>query len=760
MEQDILLSLMLIITTAAAVMKLRTKNIGENADSKHKIGIKVGVLAFYSVFFALTYFVAKEATLMLRDDFKTGPNHFIWVCSLAGAIVYLPGFTKETIDKKEKKVTFVWQETVRHVSFVAMTILAFCTQELGRLYLSYLETGIFVLAFYLVIAFVTYCLKGKERALDIRDIITVFLVASVYYYLGVLLFNTTTENMLPYAPVSILVNFVPMLLLLFITANLNVTLCISTVVNMIWGLAHYFVFQFRGTVLTPGDILAVGTATTVAGQYQYSLTTEIWKLAMFSLCLIMFMSSTHKIIVQKRRVFFRIVGTSVTCIAILLWYHSDFITNMGLPYYSGFTQSKMYDNVGYTLGFIEIMKKSKVEAPDNYSKDYMETLAAEYAGEKKEDSIKPNIIVVMNETFADIGDVGPIETSQDYMPYYHSLQTGKNIAVGRTLVSTIGGGTCKTEYEFLTGNSQEYNSELAPYTTEINKEIYSIVSTLKSQGYYAIATHPEVSSNWRRNSVYKFMQFDEMHFIEAYEGDERIRGHVSDAAVYSKILSWIEEEESDAPQFVFAVTMQNHGGYEVEPLREGEELPIIRNGVETPTEVDEYLSLMYESDKALEELIANVEELEEPTVVVLFGDHFPQLGDNVWNAIESDKQRDSETNAFADSQIKYATPYLVYANYDVDMSGISDYMSINYLGANVLNSCGLNMTAYDNYLLKMQERIPAMNFCGFLTEDGTWYSFDGEVPEEYKAYIDEYNMLQYDVRYGSASEKMFALEEE
>lgn len=763
MPQDKMLDLMLVITIAFGIAKFKISEFkmagsdknGEDALWKNNI-IKTSLIIFYAVYLEAVAYSAKKITYYLANDFREGANHVIWIYCLAGALIWFPRYTqgkKGCIGKKTPAL--VCNEIAKHITYIIITVLAFCTQELERLRISTLGTGIMVLAVYALFQWMGHHYQGKERVLRITDIFWLYMAACIYWYLGTSVYNTNSRATLTYIPISIFVTFIPMLVLLFITANLNLTIQLSSAINVIWTLVHYYVYEFRGSVLIPGDILTIGTAATVAGEYKYSINTDIWWLIMGSLILIMLAGNQCKIKVMNRKAVFRIAGTTISCIAILLWYNSDFITNMNLPYQSGWLQQSMYNSVGYTMGFIEVMKSSEVAQPDNYSSEYVETLALEYAEDTDDVSaVKPDIIVIMNEAFADIGDICELDTNIDYMEYYHSLETSKDTAVGRALVSTIGGNTCKSEYEFLTGNSQEFLPDVMAYVTEIYTDIYSVVSTLKSQGYYTMATHPNVGSNWKRKSVYECMQFDETKFIEDYENPELMREHVTDAELYRNVLSWIENRNGDEPQFVFAVTMQNHSPFAVEHLREGEELPVIRNGVDEPNEVDEYLSLIYESDKALEELVAAVDARERPTVIAMFGDHFPRfkntdLYELGYNGTESGLARE---------QLEYATPYIVYANYDIDLSHIPSYLSVNYLSSFILDSCGLKLTPYDNFLLEMQENIPAINFMGMKTNEGEWYTFD-EVPEEYAQWINDYNILQYNSRFGSTLPQMFGIAE-
>lgn len=581
------------------------------------------------------------------------------------------------------------------------------------------------------------------------------LLAGIYYCFGytICYINTGVEIPPSYIFTNITILFVVLLFFFFMTASINLTVIVGAVVNSVWILAHHFVYQFRGSIFVPNDIRAFSTAATVASGYQFYISTDIWRMCFFSLAVIMIAANCRKVCVTNHRKAFSITGTAVLILSVTIWYQSDFILWMNLPYRE-YKQDQWYNQVGYTLGFIEVMKKTKIEKPDNYSEKIIKELASQYGTvDDSPEEVLPDIIVIMNEAFADIGDVGELNTNIDYMPFYHSLVKGKNMAAGRALVSVQGGNTCQSEYEFLTGNSIEFAPNVVPYVAEMQGNIYSLTSTLKSNGYYARATHPYAATNWNRNVVYRYMQFDEMSFLDEYLNAEYIGGKVSDRTVYQKIITWLEESET--PQFVFAVTMQNHGGYTGQAIRNGEPLPIMREGRTEPGEADEYLSLIYESDRALEELIADVDRLENPTIVVMFGDHFPTMTDDFMNSYVG---ADSQLNDFDSFQIQHATPYIVYANYDVDLSGIPEYLSVNYLASHILKACGLKMTAYNNYLLDMEKEILAFNAYGFLTSEGVWYQYSEEYPAEYHTKLNEYNMLQYNARYKSALPEMFAVQ--
>ena len=145
----------------------------------------------------------------------------------------------------------------------------------------------------------------------------------------------------------------------------------------------------------------------------------------------------------------------------------------------------------------------------------------------------------MNESFSDLGIVGNFETNEDYMPFVHSMQKGqKNTITGNLLVSTFGGGTANTEFEFLTGDTMAFLPfGCSPYQMYVKSEMPSLVGALEAQNYQTVAMHPYLSTSWNRPQVYQSFGFDEQCYEDSFPSDvERVRGRVSDSASYKKII--------------------------------------------------------------------------------------------------------------------------------------------------------------------------------------------------------------------------------
>ena len=95
------------------------------------------------------------------------------------------------------------------------------------------------------------------------------------------------------------------------------------------------------------------------------------------------------------------------------------------------------------------------------------------------------------------------------------------------------------------------------------------------------------------------------------------------------------------------------------------------------------------SDKALKHLIRYFEDVDEPTVIVFFGDHLPDLDDSFYDTLLGEKTENLEGEAL---EQLYKVPFLIWANYDIEEQTI-ERTSNNYLGTYLAEVAGLEKTA-------------------------------------------------------------------
>ena len=338
----------------------------------------------------------------------------------------------------------------------------------------------------------------------------------------------------------------------------------------------------------------------------------------------------------------------------------------------------------------------------------------------------------MNESFADLSVLGEFRTSEPVLPYVESIagQTKQ----GNVYVSVFGGGTANSEFEFLTGNSVAFIPVgTIAYQMYVREGASSIVSLFRKQGYRTVMWHPYRKDNYNRPAVYEIFGFDEYYG----RGDmkfKKLRQYASDKSDYKGIIKIYEEKEPGEKLFLFNITMQNHSGYD-DPDYEST-ISLVDYPGEFP-QAEQYLSLMHESDQAFQMLIEYFSEVDEDTVILLFGDHQPNLEEGFYAKV---MEPDTPENFLSNAQKKMVTPYILWANYDLGAKE-AENISTNYLGSYLLDAIGMELPAYNCYLQKLREKIPVINSNGFLDGSGNlyWWGEEGMFSED----LDRYRILEY-----------------
>ena len=277
-----------------------------------------------------------------------------------------------------------------------------------------------------------------------------------------------------------------------------------------------------------------------------------------------------------------------------------------------------------------------------------------------------------------------------------------------------------------------------PYQLYVRDPEYGLADILKSQGYYTIAMHPNKAHNWNRASVYPCMGFDEFISLENWgeEHRELLRNYVSDKATFEKIISLYEEKDADEKLFTFCVTMQNHGGYTEKYDNFDEKARML--GINYP-DVNQYLSLIHESDSALEYLISYFEKVDDPVEIVFFGDHQPSLSSSFYPYLNG---KGLSGLTLSELENLYTVPFFIWTNYDSGKESV-ELTSLNYLSTLALERAGIALPAYNQFLADMMEEIPAVNSRGFYSKSqGKFLHVEDAAGEDAK-WLKNYEILQY-----------------
>lgn len=615
--------------------------------------------------------------------------------------------------------------------------------------------------------------KWTDRAKKCVPYLFLIMIPVLNFWLLEWFSHDPFQTMKPYVQwLNVALFWFSALFLFGLTGRVSRALGIQTAFCAVYGLANYFVLEFRGAPIQPWDILSIGTAASVADNYEYRLDKDALTALIGLLVLLAaefflradfygpFKSrralkkeaaagsapkadTPERTPAKRRRVI--IVRTALCLVTGLLCFgytkmlhNEDFVQKKLRLYDKLFTPTTIQFKNGTVTAFLMELQYMSVEKPSGYNeKDAREALASyETAGTPAN---TPNIIVVMNEAFSDPAVLGGFTTNEDYMPFVHSLLRGAEDTVSGLLnVSVKGGNTANTEFEYLTGNSMAflpYGS--IPYQQYIKNETPSMASWLSGFGYRTVAMHPYRAAGWDRNKVYPLMGFDEMYFQEFYKDSGVIRKYVSDEADYEKIIQIYEQKEPGEPLFLFNVTMQNHSSYNDWADYDNFSPDITVDGSDSEV-LSAYLSLMKLSDQATERLVDYFAKEEEDTVIVFFGDHQPT--DSVVNPVLKLNGTSSSSLSAEEEALRYQVPFFIWANYDIEEeSGLN--ISANYLASRTLDAAGLPKPGYFSFLSELEKQAPVISANHVSLSDGTFSSADDqdELLREYKTF--QYHQL-------------------
>ena len=515
------------------------------------------------------------------------------------------------------------------------------------------------------------------------------------------------------------------------TNNAGLSCIISHVSLLSFAFINYFVYLFRGNEFAFSDIRSIGTGLSVAGNYKLQLNDR-GAYAIFGAAL--FIAVVRKCHVKfAHRWQMSIIDVMLAALCVIVVAMNAYNVNT-----ETWEQKGTYRN-GYILNYVLGIRDSFIAQPDGYSEEAIQNLEKEYENKDKDysktDAKDPTIIVIMNESFSDLSVLGNLQTNIPLTPFIDSLK--ENTTKGYALSSVFGAKTPNSEWEYLTGNSMAFlPAGSVVYQQYISDTPTSIVSNLKDVGYTCVAMHPYYATGWSRNQVYPKIGYDEMHFIDDFDQTKILREYITDQELYDKIIERYESRGANEKLYLMGITMQNHGGYG-EPYDNFDE-ECYKVG-RSYTDANQYLSLVHESDKAVQNLIEYFSKVDDPVEIVFFGDHQPSLNSNFYPLLNG-----KGMSGLTEDELEalYTVPFFIWTNYDTQEETV-DITSLNYLSTMTLERAGIELPAYNKFLADMMETVPAINSRGYYSKEKGCYQHIDDATGEEAAWIKRYHMLQY-----------------
>lgn len=503
-----------------------------------------------------------------------------------------------------------------------------------------------------------------------------------------------------------MLNFLPTFLfislLTMLTKRVHIAYLIDSTLLLILGIANQTMLLYRNDVVKISEVLLFREAAIMTSRYDiYIKNTTV--LAIIAVILVFFVIKKFvpKLQIKLKKQIFKFAVIFIIAIFInknIL--HSEeayksVADGEGINVVVATSQSQSRGLVyPFTYSYTELIHNK----PADYNEKNVEKIMEKYKYSQLKENEKVNVIAIMLEAYQDMSKWDNIKIDEEVYKEFHDIE--KESISGEIVTTVLGGGTVYTERRFLTG----FN-DFPDFRTRTN----SYAWYFKEQGYRTEAMHPLYGSFYNRNTIYASLGFDEYYNYDNYfkKIDEDF---VGDQVFFENIIKQYEKaKKNNIPYFNFSVTYQNHGPYHDEDDYERKYFFDQKNyDKQIYNAVNSYLTGIQSTNEALTYLIDYFDKEEEPTIIILFGDHNPYISEGTRGFEELGINMDTSSDEGFDNY--YKTPYVIHANdsakkvFNKDFVGEGESMSPMFLMSYLFEYCGIKGNEYNQYLKDLREK--------------------------------------------------------
>ncbi len=541
--------------------------------------------------------------------------------------------------------------------------------------------------------------------------------------------------------------------------------CIPAAVN-------FYTLQLRGEPFLPWDLTQISEAAGVAGAAGIKLQPSMG----FAIVMVLALTVLSFFLYRHRAkpdlpVRLASLAAAIAALFALIFgvYLQPAVTSRLGIYSDAWMQDRYYRYYGVITGFMTNLTNLEIDKPEHYSQETVDAVMDEldaaqhittgpnfpdsYAATTDQPEQQPTIIYVMNESYWDVSELEQygIEFDTDVSANLHALQ--QNSASGKIYTPSFGGGTCDVEFEALTGYSISFlPAGCKPFQQHVTHQMFSLPNYLKGNGYQTAAVHCFYAKYWSRDTAYpnlgldEFISLEDMHHVEKVRRKYWTNGLVTDASMTKEIIEEYEtlKSRSDAPVFLHAVTMQNHTNYNAANYPDDERVRVLSApaGMKKSTvgALEDFATGIRDADAMLGELTAYFAQVDEPVILVFWGDHYNPIDSN-YDVYTLSGYASGESSDPALHQ----TTLLIWSNYSsapVELGTIAAYE----ISPVMMDLFGLEQPLYFQYLNR-QLRWGYRSYSGGVTVnwDGT---LSEELTEKQSVWNQKHWLLQYDLMFG------------
>ncbi|KQY20863.1 LTA synthase family protein [Rhizobium sp. Root483D2] len=411
-------------------------------------------------------------------------------------------------------------------------------------------------------------------------------------------------------------------------------------------------------------------------------------------------------------------------------------------------QTENYRHNGFTMAFALNLPMANVTAPQGYMADAIDEIPTKPMPAGTSHRGKPDVIVLMSESFWDPTRLPNVKLSPDPMPTIREMQSGNVFS------PEFGGMTANVEFEALTGFSNAflpYGS--IPYQQYIRNPIPSLATFFRGEGYVARAVHPFQKWFWNRSAVYKAFGFDQFKSEENMPVMQKRGIFASDESLTKEIIR--QADQLRDPFFFFTVTLQGHGPYEANryaknTIKVEGNLPAADKQV-----LETYAQGIKEADDSLKMLMDWANERDRETIIVLFGDHLPPLNTVYPNSGFMNDVTASRKGSLEQMKAQHETPLVVWSNKTGPVKDIGS-ISPAFLSYQILKQGGFEHPYYTGFLGNIFEKYPIIDRYMLVDAAGKETAGWGR-KKTIPPLIRDYRFLQHDMMFGQryATDRFF-----
>lgn len=479
---------------------------------------------------------------------------------------------------------------------------------------------------------------------------------------------------------------------------------------------NYFKLLFRGDPVLWADLHNLREGTKMAGSYDVTFTPLMWVflIVIFVSALLLFRLGKGRPGPTVRLLALTAVGMFTLVCFYEIYPDNDRYTALAGEHAKNETEA--YAACGVIYPFFHSYG-DYAGSTANYDEREARELYNQYQDADIPEEKKINLVAIQLEAFADFSLYDIQGLDPEVYRQFHELQAQSYS--GNLVTDIFAGGTTESEWAVLTGGNRH-----GDFKTKTD----SVAWYLKSQGYTVNGSHPCRDWFYDRKNVNPNLGLDNYLFTDNYyyqfvgEGEDVAYDDVFFPDLENRLAEYFSTRS--APLFSFNVTYQGHGPYNTEKTYWGSSYCTGDYPAEVSNALNNYFHLIQDTSSYVMEFLDFLESLDEPVVLLLYGDHKPWMGNN--GAFYETLGISLDTSTQEGFLNYYSTWYTIWANSAAkevtgcDFVGEGPDLSPCFLMNELFQLCGWEGSAYMQAQRETAQTLPVLHTTGWVKENGVY----------------------------------------